>query len=213
MAENSVQDQQSSLSPVAAAKLMFKLREQKDRLAKQDAQIAAMQTEVDAAKVATAEAAKKSDGITGQRIKELEQELRVTRYRKVFDKLATERGAPPEVHDVLWDLAKVKVEGDEPDVATIGTLLDEQKKLPAQGRLFGVVEPQPDNGKSKPIVKPGVASGQGADGTTIANKNFEYQGDDDSGRADDRFSDPAWVWRNWDKIAEASASKIERGEV
>jgi chromosome segregation ATPase len=85
---------------------------------------------------------------------ELKGKLRTTEHRKVFDKLAKERGVAEDALDDLWQLSGYQAAKDEVDEAAIGTLLDEQKTKPGRARLFGEVAETPTS-------TPGPGRGQG----------------------------------------------------
>jgi ribosomal protein S20 len=114
-----------------------------------------LKTEVASAKSEVETAKSKYDG---SKLKteneELRTKLRTTEHRKVFDRLAKERGVAEDALDDLWQLSGYQAAKDDVDEAAIGTLLDEQKAKPGRARLFGEVA-------GTPTSTPGPGRGQG----------------------------------------------------
>jgi hypothetical protein len=73
---------------------------------------------------------------------QLRGELRTSKHRQVFNRLARERGAPDETHDLLWQSSGWKAEGDEVNEQAMANLLDGLKAKPGVSRLFGEAESQ-----------------------------------------------------------------------
>lgn len=86
---------------------------------------------------------------------ELRGQLRTYAHRRVFDRLAAERGAATDALDLVWNASGWKPEKDDVDEAAMGELLDTIKARPGVARLFG-------GGESEPPPKERAAgSGQG----------------------------------------------------
>lgn len=100
------------------------------------------------------------------RVKELEAQLRTLKHRATFDRLARERGAAPDVLDDLFALSGYKAEGDEPDEAAIGKLLDDAAAHPARSRFFaewdGDEGEGEEGGGEPPARRPAPDAGRGA---------------------------------------------------
>lgn len=118
---------------------------------------------------------------------ELRTKLRTTEHRKVFDRLAKERGVAEDALDDLWQLSGYQAAKDDVDEAAIGTLLDEQKAKPGRARLFGEVAETPTS-------TPGPGRGQGTR-ETKPNGKFQVTAR--------QLSDGVWAYENSDRIKAA----------
>lgn len=112
------------------------------------AQVEAANQERDAANTRAVQAQKDFDAspLKGK-VDELSRKLKEQGHRKVFDRLALKRGADEDALDILWEKSGYKVEGDVPDEAAVGELLDGLKGKPGISRLFGPVEPAAGRGQ------------------------------------------------------------------
>jgi hypothetical protein len=143
---------------------------------------------------------KADTSVTAKRVQELEAQLRDVAHRKVFDKVAKSKGIPDDALDLFFQASGYKVEGDAPDGAAIGVLIDEQRAKPGVSRLFG--EAEKPNGNPKPLPKPGAASGAGpAERAALR----DFTGMD--------HSDVKYIMGNYDQIAEAAVERMKRGEI
>jgi hypothetical protein len=142
---------------------------------------------------------KKADtSASSKRVAELEQQLRERDHRAAFDRVAKARGVREEALSDAWQLSGYRAEG-EPDDDAIGALIDEQRA--ARGYLFA----EPDKAaETKPPVKPGVGSGQGAKPAGAP----QVLGQDDP-----RMSDVRWQMMNFDRISSAAMERMQRGEI
>lgn len=97
------------------------------------------------------------------RVKELEGQLRTLKHRALFDRLARERGASADVLDDLFALSGYKAEGDEPDEADIGKLLDAAAAHPSRSRFFAEWDGEEgdDQGGAKEPPAPAPDAGRG----------------------------------------------------
>jgi FtsZ-binding cell division protein ZapB len=146
------------------------------------AEVASAKSEVETAK------SKYDDSKLKAENQELKGKLRTTEHRKVFDRLAKERGVAEDALDDLWQLSGYQAAKDEVDEAAIGTLLDEQKTRPGRARLFGEVAETPTS-------TPGPGRGQGTR-ETKPNGKFQVT------RA--QLSDGVWAYENSERIKEAT---------
>ena len=152
---------------------------------------------------AVSKAAKIEQGGSAKRVAELEQQIRVRNHRDKFTELAKARGADDAAVDALWQLAGWEVKGDDIDETEMAALLDQQKAHPAQSRLFGQTQA---NGKTEPVIKPGVGAGRGATTPPAVAPYSVAEGDPHD-------NDVVWMFSNFDKRAQMAADRIARGEV
>lgn len=143
------------------ARLASKARGLSERLKAAETSAAAATAKVAQLEAANAELAQRADtSASAKQVAELQAKLRTIEHRKVFDRLAAEKKADPTALEDLWQLSGYRAEGDAPDEAAIGALIDEQKGK--RGYLFQPDgQPQP---QGSPIVeppRPGPGSGRG----------------------------------------------------
>ena len=167
-----------------------------------------LRTELEAARRENAELKVKADtSASAKRVQELEGQLRDAAHRKVFDRIAGDKGVKDaRALGDLYQLSGYKAEGEAPDEAAIGALIDAQKA--ERGYLFGdaTATPTPTpSGIGTGIVKPGPASGSGGRTETPSSAMFAHD--------DPRLSDPKFVMMNYDKVTQAAQERVARGEV
>lgn len=157
-----------------------------------------LKAEADRLRVENADLKTRADtSVSVKRVAELEGKLRDLDHRKVFDKLATAKGARPEALEDLWQLSGYKAEKDDIDEATIATLIDEQRGK--RSYLFGVDAPPPP--PPTPPPKPGAGSGQG--GSSTVTLVF----------SEEQLSDPKFVMQNFERIALSAQERINTGQI
>jgi hypothetical protein len=165
----------------------------------------AARTEVETAKQKIAALEQElADHPAAKRAKELEQQIRAIRHRKVFEDEAAKAGVRPEGVEDLYNLSGYEAAGDMPDPTAIAALIEAQKAKRAY--LFEAPE-DPNAPVKPPPAKPGPASGQG----TLARGNstgFELPGNDDP-----RWSDVKWQWEHRVEIADAINHRLKNGVV
>jgi len=115
-------------------------------------------------------------------LERLKGELREGKHRAAFDRLAREKGVADDALDLLYTSSGYKAEGDAPDDAAIGTLIDGLKEKPGVARLFG----EPASPPPTPAPPPPPGSGQGA--RDRGGHKFKV--------TVDQLSDGAWCMRN-----------------
>lgn len=134
---------------------------------------------------------------------QLKQKLRDVEHRKTFDELAAEKGVTnKKAVDTLYEKSGWKADNDEFDAdemgATIDTALEEHSYLKT---------PAPNGQQNSATPKPGVGSGQGANGRRKPSIDPNIIEDDDW-----RMNDASWQAANWDKMVASSAAKRARGD-
>ena len=143
-----------------------------------------------------------ADHPAAKRSKELEQQIRGIRHRKVFDEIARKAGVRPEGLDDLYNLSGYEPSGDLPDEDAVAALVEAQKTKRAY--LFEIIDP---NAPPAMATKPGPASGQGP-GARGSTTGFELPGNDDP-----RWSDVKWQWEHRAEIADAINHRLKNGMV
>ena len=143
-----------------------------------------------------------ADHPAAKRSKELEQQIRGIRHRKVFDEIARKAGVRPEGLDDLYNLSGYEPSGDLPDEDAVAALVEAQKTKRAY--LFEIIDP---NAPPMIATKPGPASGQGP-GARGSTTGFELPGNDDP-----RWSDVKWQWEHRAEIADAINHRLKNGVV
>ena len=143
-----------------------------------------------------------ADHPAAKRSKELEQQIRGIRHRKVFDEIARKAGVRPEGLDDLYNLSGYEPSGDLPDEDAVAALVEAQKTKRAY--LFEIIDPN-----APPVLqtKPGPASGQGP-GARGSTTGFELPANDDP-----RWSDVKWQWEHRAEIADAINHRLKNGVV
>jgi hypothetical protein len=149
----------------------FKAREQATK-ERDDARAAAAKAEADF----------NASPLKGE-VDKLRGQLREWAHRRVFDRIALERGADKDAVDLVYSQSGYKAEGDEPDAEAIGTLIDSLKGRAGLSRLFGEAPQAAEAG-------PGPGRGQGG-------KAGDAGGKFRATRA--QLADPAWCRANGGK--------------
>jgi hypothetical protein len=147
---------------------------------------------------------KADDSEVVKRLEATTGELRLLKTRVAFNTIATEKGANPKLLADLWKLTGVTADKDDPDLAALGKLIDEQKT--ERGLYFQAETPPPAEGAAgngePPPPKPGPAGGQGGPG---AKPGVQF--------SIEQLQDPKFVMMNFDRISKAAQERVARGEV
>jgi hypothetical protein len=171
----------------------IELDQTKDKLAEAERQLKAITKERDdlAVKADHSMLAKANDA--------LRLEIRGYKTREAFDAAGLVAGADPKMMTDLFTLAKIPINGDEPNAEAIAAFWSEA----ATSKPWGFLKPADPNAPQPP--KPGAGTGQG--GNASGPSSFTMQDNDP------RISDVRYQMNNAAAIQAAALDRLARGEL
>jgi hypothetical protein len=137
------------------------------------------------------------------RLAELEGKVRDRNYRDAYKGLVEDLKINPEFADEVFELAKLTIDADEPDLKAMKGVLKDFLELKPKFKLAENDAPadadQVVTDKAKPAAKPRLQTAEEGRGSQLnAPNKLRYRGSD--------LSDPAWMAKNASAYAEHAAA-------
>jgi hypothetical protein len=130
------------------------------------------------------------------RNQELEGKVRTRSYQDAYKGLVDELGINPEFTDEVYELSKITVDADEPDLKAMKSLLTDFLELKPKFKAPAKTEEQaPDLTPTKKTLK---SEGESSRGDQLRGTKFRFKGSD--------LSDPLWMQQHGADYAEAVAT-------
>jgi hypothetical protein len=155
--------------------------------------------------------ARLSTSTSGQRLTELEAQIRLRDYKSIFERACRDACVDPKMVDDLWEVMKLDTSKPQIEDADIVAAVEEQRtKRPrfflSESDSDGPASAETAGGTAEatpsPVVerRPGPASGRtsavGSGAPAVSEDLVKH--------------DPAWVMRNWDRVQADAKAKVEK---